>query len=169
MATCSHPITPPVTLVAAVARNGVIGNGGALPWHLPADLRRFRSLTMGGVLVMGRRTFSSIGAALPGRHTVVVTRDRSWSAPGTDTATSLPQALLIAATHRAPIFVVGGGQIYRLALDHAEAAEITEVDQEPHGDTTFPDLGPQWQVTHREDHDGYSFVSYRRYPDTHGQ
>lgn len=159
---------PSVTLIAAVARNGVIGDGGALPWRLPADLRRFKSLTVGGALVMGRRTFDSIGRALPERHTIVVTRNSAWHAPGAHTAASLPEALSLGASLGVPVFVAGGGEIFRLALHHADAAEITEVDCEPSGDTTFPGLGPGWQLTHRADHEGYSFVSYRRYRDGHG-
>ena len=159
------PASPRITLVAAVARNGVIGADGGMPWHLPADLRHFKAVTMGHPMVMGRRTFDSIGRALPGRRTIVVTRDRGWSAPGVDVAHSLEDALAAAADGdpAQPVMVVGGGEIYRQAMPLADRLEITHVDTDASGDTTFPDIDPAgWREESREPGDGYAFVSYVR-------
>ncbi|HEX2154338.1 MAG TPA: dihydrofolate reductase [Acidimicrobiia bacterium] len=149
-----------VTVVAAVARNGVIGRDGNLPWHLPEDLRRFKEMTMGGVLVMGRKTYESIGRPLPGRTTVVVTRRPDWSADGVEVAASLEEAL----DRPGELFVVGGAEIYRQALELADALEITEVDAEPEGDTYFPEIPPAWQVVRREVKDGLTFTRWHPEP-----
>lgn len=156
----------PVTLVAAVARNGVIGRDGALPWHLPEDLRRFKSLTLGHVLVMGRRTFESIGRPLPGRTTIVVTRRPDWPAPeGVLVAPSLEAALARAAALDDEVFLVGGAEIYRRGLEMADFLELTEVDAEPSGDTVFPPVDwSRWRQTGRTPGDGFTFVSYARLP-----
>lgn len=130
-----------LTLVAAVGRNGVIGDGTGMPWHLPEDLRFFKDTTMGGVLLMGRGTWDSIGRALPGRRTIVVTRDKDWSAPGAEVAHSLREALLIAGDGE--VFVAGGGTIYAQTIDHAHRLVVTEVDLEPEGETRFPQIDPQ--------------------------
>ena len=148
-----------VVLVAAVARNRVIGRDGVMPWHLPEDLRRFKALTMGHTLVMGRRTYDSIGRPLPGRRTVVITRQADWAVEGVTTAGSLEAALALVV---GDAYVVGGGEIYALALPLADRLELTEVDSAPVGDTYFPEVGPDWRETAREPHDGYAFVTYRR-------
>ena len=154
-----------VTLVAAVARNGVIGRDGDLPWHLPDDLRHFKALTLGGTLVMGRKTYDSIGRPLPGRTTVVVTRQPDWAVAGVTTAHSLEDALAAAAAADADTFVVGGAEIYALALPLADRLVITEVDQSPDGDARFPDVDwSAWRQTAREGHDGFAFVTYERGP-----
>jgi dihydrofolate reductase len=155
---------PQIIGIAAVAANGVIGAGNDIPWRIPADWRRFKALTMGHVLIMGRKTYDSIGRALPGRTTLVITRDRMWRGDGVravpSVAEALDQALLLDPKI---IFVVGGGEIYRAAWELLTGLEITEVDQYPNGDVRFPDIDPeQWIETAREPHDGYSFVSYRR-------
>jgi dihydrofolate reductase len=154
---------PEVVLVAAVARNGVIGRDNDLPWRLPEDLRRFKALTMGKVLVMGRRTFESIGRALPGRRTVVITRDPDWSAPDVRTVGSLAHALAVAGSD-AEVIVAGGGQVYADALPGADRLEITHVDTDvPDGDTFFPPIDPAvWTVVEEHPADGYRFVTYRR-------
>jgi dihydrofolate reductase len=147
-------VTPPVarlTLVAAVADNGVIGNGGDIPWRIPADFAHFKALTMGHVLVMGRATYDSIGRALPGRTTIVLTRDPGWSAPGVLTATSLDRALELAAGLPGEVFVVGGAVVYALALDRAHAQVLTEVHLNPEGDTHYPDFDRSaWVEMRRE-------------------
>ncbi|WP_298890514.1 dihydrofolate reductase [uncultured Serinicoccus sp.] len=144
-----HGFQQSLTLVAAVGRNRVIGDGSAMPWHLPADLRFFKETTTGGVLLMGRGTWDSIGRALPGRRTVVVTRQRDWSAPGADVAHSLAEALLIAGDTE--VFVVGGGEIYAQTIEHASRLVLTEVDLEPEGRTRFPPVDPAvWQEVSRE-------------------
>jgi dihydrofolate reductase len=156
-----------VTIVAAVARNGVIGTGGGLPWHLPDDLRRFKELTLGHVLVMGRRTYESIGRPLPGRTTVVVTRTPRWDAgaDGVLTAGNLPDALDAAGAVDETVFVVGGAQVYADALPLADRLELTLVDAEPDGDTFFPDVDwSAWRELHREEGDGVVYASYVRAP-----
>ncbi|QFG69092.1 dihydrofolate reductase [Ornithinimicrobium pratense] len=137
-----------LTLIAAVGRNGVIGDGREMPWHLPEDLRFFKSTTMDGVLVMGRGTWDSIGRALPGRSTIVVTRQPGWSAPGAEVAHSLCEALTIAGDGE--VFVAGGGQIYAQTIGHAHRLLLTQVDLEPQGQTRFPTVDPDlWQEVSR--------------------
>ncbi|WP_131105332.1 dihydrofolate reductase [Ornithinimicrobium sufpigmenti] len=137
-----------LTLIAAVGRNGVIGDGRVMPWHLPEDLRFFKDTTMGGVLVMGRGTWDSIGRALPGRRTIVVTRQRGWSAPGAEVAHSLREALAVAGDGE--VFIAGGGQIYAQTIGHAHRLVLTEVDLEPEGQTRFPAVDPTlWQEVSR--------------------
>lgn len=137
-----------LTLVAAVGRNGVIGDGSQMPWHIPADLRFFKETTTGGVLVMGRGTWDSIGRALPGRRTVVVTRDRGWSADGAEVTHSLAEALAVAGDGE--VFVAGGGQVYAQTIGHAHRLVITEVDLEPEGATRFPHIDPRlWREVSR--------------------
>jgi dihydrofolate reductase len=150
--------------IAAVARNGVIGADNDIPWRIPADWARFQRLTMGQVLIMGRKTWASIGRALPGRITFVVTRDRMWRGEGVFAVPSLDEAFSQAAERNPEtIFVAGGGEIYRAAWDRLTGLEITEVDAEPEGDVAFPDIDPQvWSEVSREPYDGYAFVRYRR-------
>jgi dihydrofolate reductase len=154
-----------VTIVAAVARNGVIGAGGGLPWHLPDDLRLFKETTLGHVLVMGRRTYESIGRPLPGRTTVVLTRQEDWS-PGVDdivVAHDVEEALERARSLDDEVFVVGGGELYAAALPYADTLAITFVEQEPEGDTTFPAVDwDDWRETAREPGDGWVRVTYVR-------
>lgn len=136
----THGFDQSLTLIAAVGRNGVIGDGSSMPWHLPADLRFFKETTMGGVLLMGRGTWDSIGRALPGRRTIVVTRQRDWAAPGAEVAHSLSEALLMAGDGE--VFVAGGGEIYAQTIEHASRLMLTEVDLEPEGSTRFPAVDP---------------------------
>jgi dihydrofolate reductase len=152
-----------VTLVAAVAANGVIGKDGALPWHLPGDLRHFKRLTRGHVLVMGRRTFDSIGRALPERTTIVVTRQRDWRADGVHTAPGVPEALARAAEVDDEVFVAGGQEVFRLALPVADRMVISRVDGRPDGDTVFPPVDwAAWREVSSEPHDGFDVVTYDR-------
>src|SRR5688572_23556704 len=136
-----------ISIIAAVARNGTIGLDNRLPWRLPADLRHFKSLTMGHHLVMGRKTFESAGV-LPGRNTIVVTR-RGLAAPppGVVVAESLDRALEVArAAGEEEVFVGGGAEIYREALGRADRLYLTRIDADFAGDTTFPDFDPtQWR------------------------
>ena len=155
----------PVTIVAAVAQNGVIGVDGGLPWHLPADLRRFKQLTMGHVLVMGRKTYESIGGPLPGRTTVVVTRTAGWDPGASDVVVSgsIPAALEAAAAIDDDVFVVGGAQVYADALTLADRLELTFVDAEPEGDTRFPDVDWRtWRELRREQAEGAVYATYER-------
>jgi len=168
------PAAPPsaarqVALIAAVARNGVIGLHGRLPWRLPDDLKRFRALTTAHAIVMGRKTWDSIGRPLPERQNIVVTRRRDFTAPGATVAHSLPAAIDL-ATLPSPVFVIGGETIYRDALPLADLLFLTEIDREFDGDARFPDFDRgQWRETARESRrlDGdagfaYDFASYSR-------
>jgi dihydrofolate reductase len=140
-----------VSLVAAMARNRVIGRGNALPWHLPADLRRFKALTTGHAVVMGRKTFDAIGRPLPGRQNIVITRQPSFSPGGVEVARSLPDAL--ARARGEEVFVIGGGEIFEQALPLADRVYLTVVDDEIEGDVWFPELDDEaWRVTHDEPH-----------------
>jgi dihydrofolate reductase len=157
-----------VTLVAAVARNLVIGDGGAIPWRLPGEQAQFKALTMGHVLVMGRRTYDSIGRPLPGRTTVVVTRQPGWQPPGAPfeqvlVASGVDEALGVAAAIDDEVFVVGGGEIYRAALPVADRLVISWVDGEPAGDAFFPPVSDDdWTPVATEARDGYEVVEYVR-------
>jgi dihydrofolate reductase len=150
--------------IAAVARNGVIGADGDIPWRIPADWARFKRLTMGQVLIMGRKTWASIGRPLPGRTTYVVTRDKMWRGEDVYAVQFLDEAFDQAAARRPEaIFVAGGGEIYRAAWDRLTRLEITEVDAEPEGDVTFPEIrSDEWREISREPHLGFTFVGYRR-------
>tara|TARA_B110000459_G_scaffold156163_1_gene170783 strand:- start:98 stop:601 length:504 start_codon:yes stop_codon:yes gene_type:complete len=140
-----------MSLIVAVSRNGVIGLDNQLPWHLPDDLQYFKSVTMGKPLVMGRKTYDSIGRPLPGRTNIVITRDASWSAPGVKAATTLDDALSLASkacvdTGADEVMVIGGEQIYRMTITVADRLYVTEVDAEIAGDAFFPTIDPQqWQ------------------------
>jgi len=145
---------PEIVLVVAVADNDVIGNDGAMPWHLPADLRHFRRLTVGKPVLMGRKTFESIGKPLPGRHNIVLTRQSDWLSDGVTVAANMAEAIAAAGLHpnaRAPeIMVIGGAQIYAEALPIATRVELTRIHVTPQGDTCFPRLDPaQWVETGR--------------------
>jgi len=142
-----------VTLVAAVADNGVIGRDGDIPWRIPADFAHFKALTLGHVLVMGRATYDSIGRPLPGRTTIVLTRDPQWRADGVLVAGSLDDALRLAADLPGEVFVAGGAGVYAAALDRAHAQVLTEVHLSPEGDTHYPEFDrAQWVETRREPH-----------------
>ena len=156
-------------LIVAVSRNGVIGLNNQLPWHLPEDLKYFKSVTMGKPIVMGRKTYDSIGRPLPGRTNIVITRDASWSAPGVEVAQTLEAALELGATAckaagAEEIMVIGGEQIYRMTLDSAERLYLTQVDAEVEGDAFFPEIDPEvWkqvsvQVPEKTDTHPYRFL-----------
>nr|WP_237489133.1 dihydrofolate reductase [Tsuneonella aeria] len=137
-----------------------------MPWHIPADLKRFKALTMGRPMIMGRRTFESLGRLLPGRRHIVLTRDPGWQAPGAEVVHSARQALARAGD--GPVAVIGGAEIYRLMLPHTTRIELTEVHADVPGDTTVPPFDPEWREIAREDHaaDGaapaFSFVTLER-------
>ena len=152
-------------IVAAVASNGIIGARGKLPWHLPQDLQHFKRLTLGHPVIMGRRTWESLGRALPGRENIVVTRRRGYEAPGAAVASSLDAALALCAGE--PIaFVIGGGELYAAALPLAAGLVLTEIHKDFEGDARFPDFDrAKWRETQRESHtaaDGmrFDFVLY---------
>jgi dihydrofolate reductase len=158
---------PEIVFVLARATNGVIGRDGDLPWHLPADLRHFKALTKGNPMLMGRKTFETLSGLLPGRRHIVLTRDRDWRAEGAEIVHDMDSAIAIA--YAPTLSVVGGAEIYALALPHADRIELTEIDATPDGDTVVPPFDPAvWTETAREDHaatetqPGYAFVTLRR-------
>ncbi|MCL2523024.1 MAG: dihydrofolate reductase [Betaproteobacteria bacterium] len=156
-----------IVLIAAVARNRVIGRDNQLLWNLPEDMAHFKALTQGHTVVMGRKTWESLPPRfrpLPGRRNIVVSRQTAYAAPGAELAASLEAALTLAAEQET-VFVIGGADIYRQALPLAGRLELTEIDQEPEGDVWFPELSPaDWQETaSRPLADGSGrFVSYQR-------
>jgi dihydrofolate reductase len=152
-----------VVLVAAVASNGVIGSGAAIPWTIKGEQAEFKARTIGHVLVMGRATYESIGRPLPGRTTIVLTRDREWTAEGVLVAHDLDEALRVAADYAGDVMVVGGGQVYAEAMPLADAQVLSEVHAAPDGDTYYPDFDrDEWVETRREARDGYDVVWWER-------
>ncbi len=159
---------PRVTLIVARATNGVIGRDGTLPWRIPADLKRFKTLTMGSAMIMGRRTFDSLPGVLPGRRHIVLTRDRKWSADGAEVAHSVEEVLALAGDER--VSVIGGAEIFALFLPHADRFELTEVVGDIEGDTIMPDPRSDggWLEVGREEHQAegdtpaFNFVSLER-------
>ena len=143
---------PPITLVVARARNGVIGRDGKLPWHLPADLKRFKALTMGTAMVMGRRTFESLPGLLPGRRHIVLTRDRGWQAEGAEVTHDVEEALRLSSGEA--VSIIGGAEIFDLFLPIADRIELTEVIEDVPGDTFMrdPRESGEWRETLREEH-----------------
>jgi dihydrofolate reductase len=150
-------------LVAAYADNRVIGDRGRIPWHLSEDFAHFKATTMGGVLVIGRATYDSIGRPLPGRTTIVITRNPDWSAEGVLVARSLEEALDLAAQQPGETFVVGGAQIYEQALALASHQVLTEVDLTAEGDAYYPEFDlDEWVEVKREPHEGFTLVWWER-------
>ena len=158
-----------VSLVVAWAENGVIGKDNRLPWRLPADLRYFQQLTTGHTIVMGRKTFDSIGKPLPNRHSIVITRRRDFHADGVDVARSLDEALAMAGGED-EVFIVGGAEIYRAALPLTDRMYVTVVHASPEGDVSFPPFDESdWTIVKSERHERderhaepYSFVVMER-------
>jgi len=152
-----------VVLVAAYAEDRVIGRDGAIPWHLPEDFAHFKAITLGHTLVMGRATYDSIGRPLPGRTTIVITRDPQWSAPGVLVAHSWPEALAAATELPGDVMVAGGAQIYALALPDATHQVLTEVHLRAEGDTFYPRFDPaDWAQSARIDREDLSWVWWDR-------
>ena len=156
-----------VTLVVARATNGVIGRNGTLPWHIPADLKRFKALTMGTTMVMGRRTFDSLPGLLPGRRHVVLTRDPDWRSEGAEVAHSVEEALELAGER---VSVIGGAEIFAMFTGLADRLELTEVHAKVEGDTVMDDPRSSggWREVAREEHPAensrpaFSFVTLER-------
>lgn len=159
-----------VSLIVAVGRRHEIGKDGRMPWHLPADLRHFKAMTLGKPVLMGRKTLDAIGRPLPDRRNLVITRDRQFSAPGCEVVHSLEEAFT-RAKPAAEVMVIGGGEIYRAAWPQARRVYLTRIEAEvPGADTFFPELLPaEWKQVSREDHRAdakntydYSFLLYEK-------
>jgi len=159
-------LKPRLVLIAAVAKNGVIGRDNAMPWRLPEDLQRFKALTMGHPVIMGRKTWASLGRPLPGRRNIVISRDGDYRAPGALVVASLAAALA-ACADADTAFVIGGAQIYAQALPMADRLELTEIARDFAGDTHFPAIDHHsWREIARESRlsaNGlaYDFVTYQ--------
>jgi len=161
--------SPRINLIYARAANGVIGRGGTMPWHLPEDMARFKQLTHGCPVIMGRKTWDSLPPRfrpLPGRTNVVITRQPGWKEAGAEAAGNLADALALCVAS-AEVWVIGGSQIYALAAPLADRIEVTEIAQDFEGDTFAPQLGPEWREAAREDHVSsngmkFSFITYNK-------
>jgi dihydrofolate reductase len=153
----------PLTFIAAVARNGVMGKDGGLPWDLPEDRAFFRDMTMGHAIIMGRRTWDERGAPLPGRRNIVVSRTGAVSGTGREVVSTIEDAIILARATDPDPYVVGGAEIFRLAYPFATRLLITEIDFDCEGDTFFPafDLS-EWKVTERRRGDRVWYVTYER-------
>ena len=139
-------------MVAAMAENGMIGKDGVLPWHLPADLKHFKAVTLGKPVIMGRRTWQEVGKPLPGRRNIVISRQPDYSVPGAELVASLDEALALVA-NEPEVMVIGGGQIYKEAIPRADRFYRTLVCGEPQGDTVFPELDwSQWELVEEQSH-----------------
>ncbi|MCI5149463.1 MAG: dihydrofolate reductase [Candidatus Electrothrix sp. MAN1_4] len=154
-----------IILIAALAANRVIGRGGEIPWDIPGEQTRFKEITMGHSLLMGRKTWESIGKPLPGRRNIVVTRNTAFKASGAEVVHSLEEGFTL-TTDEAKVFVIGGAQLYQLALDRADTLILTELEQEVAGDAFFPQFScPPFAVVQTEEVEGpirYSIRTYRR-------
>lgn len=155
-------------LIYARAANGAIGKEGRLPWHLPADLKRFKSLTMGSPMIMGRKTFESLPGLLPGRRHIVLTRKERWDSTGAEIARDVDEALDLARNTDDPVAVIGGAAIFDVFMPLADRIELTEIHREFDGDVFMPPLRPEWKETAREDFEAegdqpaYSFLTFNR-------
>ena len=154
-----------LTAIVARARDGTIGDGGGLPWYLPADLKRFKALTMGHPTIMGRTTLESLPGLLPGRRHIVLTRQRDWRAQGAEVAHDPDEAVRLAG---ADAFVIGGAQLFEALLPRCDRLELTAIHANYDGDTVMPPPGPEWREIAREDHSAadsnpaFSFIRYER-------
>lgn len=159
-----------ITTIVAKAENNIIGNNNELIWHLPSDLKRFKALTSGHPIIMGRKTFESIGRPLPNRINIVITRNENWNPEGILVVHSLHEAIEKGKEIDPNIFIIGGGNIYEQAMDWADVLEVTEVHHYFKGDTKFPEINSKnWKEVYREDFSkdeknefDYSFVRYER-------
>jgi dihydrofolate reductase len=157
---------PEIVIIAAVARNRVIGRDNQLIWNIPEDMAHFKALTSGQTVIMGRKTWDSLPPRfrpLPGRRNIVISRQADYPVAGAELADSLASALALAASSEATIFIIGGEQIYQQAMALADRLEITEVDLEPEGDAWFPEIAAvNWKKAAKSENPGFSFVTYRR-------
>ncbi|HEV7781755.1 MAG TPA: type 3 dihydrofolate reductase [Chitinophagaceae bacterium] len=160
-----------ISFVVAAATNNAIGKDGVMPWHLPNDMRHFKNVTWGMPVVMGRKTFESLGKVLPGRKNIVITRQPGWEVAGTIAVQKIEDALFVAKqTDANEVMVIGGGEIYKTLFDKASRIYLTRVEAEPEADTFFPALDPkEWHLMSQKDHEAdeknafnYSFQIWER-------
>lgn len=156
-----------IKIIVATSKNRVIGNNNQLIWSLPADLKRFKQMTTGNPVVMGRKTYESIGKPLPNRRNIVITRDNKFEADGCEIVNSLEEALMLCNND---CFIIGGGEIYRQSMSVADKIYLTVINEDFEGDTFFPEIGNDWVKVSRDDHDAdeknkhkYSFIEYEKY------
>jgi len=156
-----------INLIVATSKNGVIGNDNSLIWHLPADLKHFKNLTTGKTIIMGRKTYESIGKALPNRRNIVITRQDDYDPDDCEVVSSLEEALLLCGEN---CFIIGGGEIYKQSIDIADKIYLTLIDENFEGDTYFPKITSDWFIASKIDRKSddknkynYSFIEYERY------
>jgi dihydrofolate reductase len=156
-----------IKIIVAASKNLVIGNNNTLIWHLPADLKNFKKLTTGSAIIMGRKTYESIGKPLPYRRNIIITRDKNYRVENCEVVNSLEEALLICYED---CFIIGGGEIYKQSLSIADELYLTLIDEEFEGDTYFPEISEDWFESERQDFEPddinkykYSFIKYEKY------
>jgi dihydrofolate reductase len=156
-----------VKIIVATSKNKVIGDSNNLIWHLPADLRRFKEITTGNTIVMGRKTFESIGRPLPNRRNIIITRNTEYEVEGCEIVNSLEEALMICNNN---CFIIGGGEIYKQSMEIANQIYLTLVHENFEGDTTFPKIGSEWKMVSSQDFEpdeknrhSYSFIEYMKF------
>lgn len=153
-----------IKIIVAMSKNRVIGDSNTLIWHLPEDLKRFKQLTTGNAIVMGRKTYESIGRPLPNRRNIIITRDKDYSIEGCEVVNSLEEAFLITGSN---CFVIGGGEIYKQSLSYSEKIYLTLIDKDFEGDTEFPEINSEWKEINKEDFESsgfnWSFIEYERF------
>lgn len=157
-----------ISLIAAMSKNRVIGNNNSLIWKLPADMKRFKEITTGKIVIMGRKTYESIGRPLPNRRNIIITRNDSYSVDGCEVVNSLEKAIELC--NGSDVMIIGGGDIYTQSLLLADKIHLTIIHEDFHGDTYFPEIGDEWVKVGREDHEPdeknqhrYSFIDYEKY------
>jgi dihydrofolate reductase len=156
-----------IKIIVATSRNKVIGDSNNLIWYLPADLKRFKEITTGNTIVMGRKTYESIGKPLPNRRNIVITRDVNYEVDGCEIVNSLEEALMISNQN---CFIIGGGEIYKQSMGIADQIYLTLVHEDFEGDTTFPEIGSEWKMVTSQDFEPdeknkhkYSFIEYMKF------
>lgn len=156
-----------ISIIVAMSENRVIGNDNTLIWKLPADLKRFKEITTGNTIVMGRKTYESIGRPLPNRRNIIITRDKNYKAEGCEVVNSIEESLLTCDDN---VFIIGGGEIYKQSIGISDKIYLTLIHETFEGDTIFSELGDEWKEINREDHDSdeknkhkYSFIEYEKY------
>jgi dihydrofolate reductase len=156
-----------ISIIVATSKNRVIGNNNSLIWKLPADLKRFKQITTGNTIVMGRKTYESIGKPLPNRRNIIITRDTNYLVDNCEIVNSLEEALMLCNND---CFIIGGGEIYKQSIDIADKIYLTLVQEDFEGDTYFPEIGKEWTKVIREDFEPdeknahkYSFINYEKY------